>query len=72
MTQEVEISRELLPAPTPDNPNRQVYQIQYKVGSLPPHFIYIDKAEWTEGVEKNRIKEDLKKVMEHKRTTTTL
>jgi hypothetical protein len=72
MTQEVQVSRTLIPAPTPDRPDRQVYQIEYRAGGLPPHFVYIDKAEWTEKKEAEAIKADLKKIMERKQSTITI
>ena len=72
MGQEVEVTRILLPSPTVDNPNRQVYQIEYRAGTLPPHFVYIDKDQWTEKKEKELIQADIKKIMETKKTTITL
>ena len=68
MAQEVEVTRTLLPAPTPDDPERRIYQIQYRVGMLPPHFVYIPEKEWTEKKEKEAIQADIKKMMETKRT----
>lgn len=67
MAQEVEIGRLLIPSPRIDNPNRKVWQIEYKAGELPPHFIYIDEADWTAEEEKKRITADIKKRLEKKR-----
>lgn len=72
MGQEVEVTRTLLPSPTVDDPEREVYQIQYRAGMLPPHFVYIPKKEWTEKKEKEAIQADMKKMMETKRTTITI
>lgn len=70
--QQVQVTRTLLPAPTIDDPGRMVYQIEYQVGTLPPHFIYCEKSKWTEKEEKRLIQEDLKKRLETKRTIVTL
>lgn len=72
MPQEVEVTRTILPAPTIDNPERKVYQIQYRVGLLPPHFIYIEEKAWTEKVEKEAIQADIKKMLETKTTRITI
>jgi hypothetical protein len=69
---QVQITRTLLPAPTIDDPNRMVYQIQYQVGTLPPHFVYCEKSKWNEKEEKRLIQEDIKKQLETKRTIVTL
>jgi hypothetical protein len=70
--QQVLISRTLLPAPTIDDPNRMVYQIQYQQGTLPPHFVYCEKSKWSEKEEKRLIQEDIKKQLEPKGTIVTL
>ena len=36
--------------------------ITYQADMMPPRTIYIDKEEWTEDVEKERIREDIEKV----------
>lgn len=73
MPQEVEIiSRTSLPSPTLDKPERQIYQIQYRAGELPPHFVYIDKEEWTPTKEKELIKADIEKRMKSKRETISI
>ena len=59
MTQ-VTIKRTDLPAPTIDDPGRKVIQISYRQGELPPRFIYINKADWTEELETKQIKADIK------------
>ena len=70
--QQVQITRTLLPAPTIDDPGRMVYQIQYQAGTLPPHFVYCDKAKWNEKEEKRLIQEDIKKQLETRPTIVTL
>lgn len=65
-------SRTLIASPTPDDPNRKVYQIQYSFGALPPHFVYISEKEWTKAKEKEVIKADIEKRMEVKRETITI
>jgi hypothetical protein len=70
--QQVQVTRTLLPAPTIDAPDRMVYQIQYQVGTLPPHFVYCEKTKWNEKEEKRLIQEDIKKIMGAKQTIVTL
>jgi hypothetical protein len=70
--QQVAVTRTLLPAPSIDEPGRMVYQIQYQIGTLPPHFVYCEKSKWTEKEEKRLISEDLKKQLETKQTFVTL
>jgi hypothetical protein len=72
MPQEIEVTRTLLPSPTVEKPDRQVYQIQYRAGTLPPHFVYCDKDQWSEKKEKELIQADIKKMMETKRATITI
>jgi len=69
---QVEVTRTLLPSPTIDKPDRQVYQIEYRVGTLPPHFVYIEKDLWTEKKEKEAIQADLDKRMKPPKTTITI
>ncbi len=64
MPQEVTVKRTLLNTPTVDDPNRKVYQIEYRVGELPPHFVYIPEKEYTKEKEAAVIKADLKKRLE--------
>jgi len=66
---EVAIKRTELPAPTIDDPNRKVIQIQYRQGELPPRFLYISKAEYTPEKEKAEIKKDIKRREEAKTET---
>jgi hypothetical protein len=61
MPQEVKVTRTLLSTPTIDDPSRHVYQIQYTVGELPPHFVYIPEKEWTKEKEAKLIKADIEK-----------
>jgi hypothetical protein len=61
MTQQVKVSRTLLSTPTIDQPDRKVYQIEYTVGELPPHFVYIAQSEWTKEAEAKAIKADIEK-----------
>jgi hypothetical protein len=70
--QQVAVTRTLLPAPSIDEPGRMVYQIQYQIGTLPPHFVYCEKSKYTEKEEKRLIAEDLKKQLETKQTFVTL
>lgn len=64
MPQEVRVKRTLLPAPTIDDHERKVYQIEYRAGELPPHFLYITEREWTKEKEAELIKKDIKKRLE--------
>jgi len=64
MAQEVSVKRTKLPAPTLDDPERMILQVQYQAGELPPHFIYIPEKDWTPELEKAKIKEDIKKRLE--------
>jgi len=57
---QVTIKRLELPAPTLDDPTRRVVQIQYRQGELPPRFLYINKAEWSEEKETKMIRADIK------------
>lgn len=64
MTQEVRVKRTLLLVPTIDDPERKVYQIEYRAGELPPRFLYIPEKEWTKEKEAKLIKADIEKRME--------
>ena len=64
MPQEVKVKRTLIDTPTVDDPNRQIYMIEYQVGELPPAFVYISKKEYTKEKEVIMIKADIKKRME--------
>ena len=68
MTQ-VAIKRTELRTPTVDDPDRMVIQVEYRAGELPPRFLYIPKADWTEEEEARRIREDMEQVT--KTTTET-
>lgn len=70
MPQDVTVKRTLLNTPTVDDPNRKVYQIEYRVGELPPHFVYIPEKEYTKEKEATVIKADLKKRLEGPGTET--
>jgi hypothetical protein len=70
--QQVSITRSLLPAPTIDDPKRMVYQIEYQIGTLPPHFVYCEQNKWNEKKEKELIQEDIKKRLETTSTIVTL
>ena len=70
--QQVAVTRTLLPSPTIDKPDRMVYQIEYRVGTLPPHFVYCEKSLWTEKKEKELIQADIKKRLEAPTTIVTL
>jgi hypothetical protein len=61
--QTVTVKRVLLPAPDLSDPSRQIYQIQYQAGELPPHFIYISEKDWTKEKEAAAIKTDINKRM---------
>lgn len=67
---EVRVKRTELRAATIDNPDRMVVQVEYRVGELPPRFLYIPKDEYTEELEAERIKADMAKAA--KTTETTL
>lgn len=64
MTQEVRVKRTLLLVPTIDDPERKVYQIEYRAGELPPRFLYIQEKEWTKEKEAKLIKASIEKRME--------
>jgi len=72
MTQQVKVSRILLPTPTIDRPDRKVYQIEYTVGELPPHFVYIPESEWTKEAEAKAIKADIDKRLKTTGETITI
>ena len=72
MPQEVKVVRTLLPTPTVDEPDRKVYQIQYTIGELPPHFVYIPEKEWTVDKQAKLIKADIEKRMKAVGETITL
>ena len=69
MKQQVQVTRTLIPAPTVEKPDRQVYQIAYQQGTLPPHFVYIEKDDWTKEKEVKAIQADIKKRSEVKTET---
>lgn len=72
MTQQVKVSRTLLPSPTIDKPERQVYQIEYAAGELPPHFVYIEKELWSKEAEAKAIKADIEKRLKPTGETITI
>jgi len=57
---EVQVRRTLLPSPTIDDPERKVYQIEYRVGELPPRFLVIPEKEWSPEKEKEMIRADMR------------
>lgn len=69
---EVKVTRTLLPTPTIDEPERKVYQIEYVVGELPPHFVYIPEKEWTKEKEAKLIKADIDKRLKPTGETVTI
>ncbi len=72
MAQEVSVKRTKLSAPTLEDTERKIIQVQYQAGELPPHFIYIPEKDWTPELEKAKIKEDIKKRLEATREIITL
>jgi len=72
MTQQVKVSRTLLATPTIDQPDRKVYQIEYVVGELPPHFVYIPEDQWTKEAEAKAIKADIDKRLKATGETITI
>jgi hypothetical protein len=63
MAQDVTIKRTLLPAATVDDLDRKIYQIEYRVGELPPHFVFIEEKKWTKEAEVKAVQADMKKRM---------
>lgn len=61
--QQARVTRTELPAPDLADPERVIIQVQYQVGELPPHFIFIPKKEWNKEREAKDIKADLSKRM---------
>lgn len=57
---EVKVKRTELHLPTPDDPERKVYQIEYQVGELPPRFLFLPVKGWTKVAEAAAIKADIK------------
>ena len=72
MPQEVRVKRTLLTVPTIDEPERKVFQVEYRAGELPPHFIYIPEKEWTKEKEAELIKADIKKRLETTEETISI
>lgn len=72
MAQEVKVKRTLLPTPTPDEPDRKIYQIIYQAGELPPHFVYMPEKEWTKEKEAKLIQSDIKKRLQTTEERITL
>lgn len=62
-TTKVSVTRTELPAPDLADPNRKITQIEYRVGELPPRFVYIPTAEWSKEAELKLIRQDMAKVM---------
>ncbi len=58
--------------PTPADPTRKEYIIEYQVGQLPPGFIYITQKEYSKEKEAMLIKADIKKRMETPGETITI
>lgn len=72
MAQEVEVTRSLLPSPTPENPERRVYQVRYKPAGMLPGFIYIEEKDWSLEEETARIKAHIQKRLESKPEKRTI
>lgn len=71
MAQEVAIkSRTEIPAATIDEPDRTLIQIQYQLGELPPHFVYVNKKGYTKEKEAKAIQDDIKKRLAPAKTET--
>ncbi len=64
MSQSVTVRRTDLPTPSLDDPTKVTVQVEYRVGELPPRFLYLDKKLWTKEKEAELIKADLKRRME--------
>lgn len=62
MTQ-VSVKRTKHLVPTPDDPERALYQVEYRAGELPPRFLFIAVKEWTKEKEAELIKADIAKRM---------
>lgn len=69
---EVRVRRTKLKVPTIDDPEREVYQVEYRSGELPPRFLFIPLKEWTEEEEKKRIKADMEARAAVKEETLTI
>jgi len=69
MSPQVEVVRKLLGQPTLADPEHKVYQVQYQMGELPPHFIYVDEKAWTAEKEKELIKADMEKRLQVTKAT---
>lgn len=63
MPQDVNVRRVLLPAASPEDLNRKLYQIEYQVGELPPGFVYLEEKKWTKEAEAALIQADIKRRM---------
>ena len=66
MTQDVEVKRNLLPSPVPEDPARKVYQVLYWASGMLPKTIYIPEKEWSKDEETKRIKADIQARIESK------
>lgn len=69
---DVKVTRTKVKVPTVDDPEREVYQIMYRSGELPPRFVFIPVKDYTEELEKEKIKADLEKRQASKEETLTL
>lgn len=61
MSPQVAVKRTKMLIPTIDDPERQVYMIEYRRGELPPKFLYLPVKEWTKEKEIELIKADIEK-----------
>ena len=61
MSPQVTVKRTKMLVPTIDDPEREVYMIEYRSGELPPRFLYIPVKEWTKEEEAKLIKADIEK-----------
>ena len=56
---EVRVKRTELMVPTPDDPERKIFQVEYRSGELPPRFLFIPAKDWTKEKETEMIKADI-------------
>jgi len=69
---EVRVRRTELMMPSIEDPERKVIQVEYRVGELPPRFIYIPKADWSKEREAKEIKADMEKRLKPLEETITV
>jgi len=69
---EVRVRRTELLMPSIEDPERKVYQIEYRIGELPPRFLYIPLKEWSKEREAKEIKADMEKRLKPPEETITI